>query len=712
MEFIKAKPIWLEGLSGEMNIQAGFKAKLKKEQGKSYKICITAATLYRMYINGEFVCYGPARAAHGYGRVDVVDITDRLDRDENIIAVEVAGYYCGTYYNVKQTSFLCAEIVADEEVVAATGYDFNGIRLYERVQKCHRFSFQRSFTDIWELKRDDVRYLWKTEDIPFDPTQLVDVDVKFLDRHAVMPKFNVAGEAKYIESGILEPCEMRNGVMNERYIVPSQFFECFPDEEIEKKPLVTDISTKKMKVETLDTYGEAVIKEGGYVILDLSRNYSGFVKTQIVANKDSDIMIVMDEVLNKEGVPDPIGKMSANQIMGYYLAESINTYDLESFEAYGFRYALVAVTKGEILLKNFCVREYAYPLHNLPNINISDERLKKIYDASVETFRQNVVDVYMDCPTRERAGWLCDSYFMSQSEYFYTGDCNVERDFVDNYAKYTARWNIPQGMVPMCYPAEHANSDFIPQWSMWLLLEIEQYLTRDKNADKENYRNLCYGILDFFKKYENADGLAERIPGWNFVEWSKANSWVRDINYPTNMMYARIMEIVGTIYGDSTLIEKCEALRKVIIEKSFDGQLFVDNAIYNEDGIAVNTENHSETCQYYAFMFGLVKDINDPKYSYIKELVLNVFGPDRGEKGIMPEIEPSNAFMGIYIRMELLYKWGMYEKLLDEIVGFFGKMADLTGTLWEHNRVCASLNHGFASYAGVMIAKALEALEK
>ncbi len=39
---------------------------------------------------------------------------------------------------------------------------------------------------------------------------------------------------------------------------------------------------------------------------------------------------------------------------------------------------------------------------------------------------------------------------------------------------------------------------------------------------------------------------------------------------------------------------------------------------------------------------------------------------------------------------------------------FLGKMADLTGTLWEHNGVCASLNHGFASFAGVMIAKCLK----
>lgn len=39
-------------------------------------------------------------------------------------------------------------------------------------------------------------------------------------------------------------------------------------------------------------------------------------------------------------------------------------------------------------------------------------------------------------------------------------------------------------------------------------------------------------------------------------------------------------------------------------------------------------------------------------------------------------------------------------------------MAQLTGTLWEHNRPTGgSLNHGFASYAGVALRRALDGLK-
>ena len=61
-------------------------------------------------------------------------------------------------------------------------------------------------------------------------------------------------------------------------------------------------------------------------------------------------------------------------------------------------------------------------------------------------------------------------------------------------------------------------------------------------------------------------------------------------------------------------------------------------------------------------------------------------------------IYASNAFIGNYLRLELLYCHGEHEKLLENIRGYFIKMAKLTGTLWENETPTASCNHGFASH--------------
>ena len=81
------------------------------------------------------------------------------------------------------------------------------------------------------------------------------------------------------------------------------------------------------------------------------------------------------------------------------------------------------------------------------------------------------------------------------------------------------------------------------------------------------------------------------------------------------------------------------------------------------------------------------------------------FGPDRVKKGMHPDIYPANAFVGNYLRLDVLTRYGLKERCLQEIEGYFYYMAEKTGTLWENITDYASCNHGFASYAAYLIDK-------
>ena len=59
--------------------------------------------------------------------------------------------------------------------------------------------------------------------------------------------------------------------------------------------------------------------------------------------------------------------------------------------------------------------------------------MDSIFNAAVETFKQNTLDIYMDCPSRERAGWLCDSFFTARAEHYLTGASTVEKNFLENF---------------------------------------------------------------------------------------------------------------------------------------------------------------------------------------------------------------------------------------------------------------------------------------
>ena len=74
------------------------------------------------------------------------------------------------------------------------------------------------------------------------------------------------------------------------------------------------------------------------------------------------------------------------------------------------------------------------------------------------------------------------------------------------------------------------------------------------------------------------------------------------------------------------------------------------------------------------------------------------FGPERRTNNLHPEIAFTNAFIGNYLRIELLYRTGLYDEVIANIHKYFLPMAKKTGTLWENESPTGSCNHGFASY--------------
>jgi len=302
----------------------------------------------------------------------------------------------------------------------------------------------------------------------------------------------------------------------------------------------------------------------------------------------------------------------------------------------------------------------------------------------------------MDCPGRERAGWLCDSFFTARAERDFCGSNPIEHSFLENYLLPGRYPFLPKGMLPMCYPSDHNDHVFIPNWAMWFVLELEEYLHRTGDRGLvDALKRKVYGLLDYFKPFLNRDGLLERLDQWIFIEWSEAAKFVRDVSYPTNMLYAGMLDAAAALYGDPALGKQAARVRQVIRKQSFDGEFFVDNAIRKADGSLEVTRNRTETCQYYAFFFNVATPTSHPE---LWRKLLSEFGPDRDPAVRHPEIHPANAFIGFFLRLDILSCYGQHRLILEQLYKNYLPMAQITGTLWEHKDASASCNHGFASH--------------
>lgn len=681
--FKSALPIWIEGRDKEWNVSARLTFNAKELHGAT--MTLTGAAFYQVFIGDRLIHFGPARKGAGCTGVDRLPLPDV---DGEVISILISGYYCRSYNGVRNPSFIQAEICdAEGNVLAATGYE--GFKCYERpsrLQRVMRYSVQRQFTECYDLKRVDreANFVVCVPALKYIPrgVDLLDLDEKNA-RLIGVGKFTVGDSLKHP----LRPFQSNR---------IDEFRDQYDLDALESAPYIEYL---KMTPD----YGADVERGRADTVehWDLGKIETGFLTFKVNAKVDSRIIAVFAEQKYANGRPLPFASGATNCIewvlpKGEHVLTSIEPYTVMGIE--------LMIMSGDVDVEYVGVIECAYSARRIKPFEVKDPELALVYQAAVDTFRHNAVDIYMDCPSRERAGWLCDSYFTSQTEYYLTGKTTVEDEFLNNYLTGGTRTE-PNGMIDMCYPSDAR--EHIPQWSLWYVLELNDYFTKRGHGDRKNdFRDQLYALLAYFKTYENELGLLEKLPGWNFVEWSELNKRVHDVSWATNMLFSEALEIIGGLYGDKELTDKASRLRETIRSMAFNGTMFSDRAMRQEDGTLKNTSELSETTQYYALRFGIA-DIEDEKYAGLKDMVFNVFGKDvMAEK--CPEIEPSNSLPGFYIRTELMLKWKMYPELIEYIKHFFLPMAQATGTLWENKTPGASCDHGFASY----IAVAIEAIQE
>lgn len=421
-------------------------------------------------------------------------------------------------------------------------------------------------------------------------------------------------------------------------------------------------------------------------------NSSGFLGLHVEVTEPSWLKISFDELLGEDGKVH-VERLGCNAFLIYELQPG--TYDLESFEPYTMQYVQCTFLEGKGKISRMYMRDYCNADVKRATFESDNADLNRLFETARETHRQNSLDVFMDCASRERAGWLCDSYFSARVAFDFSGHTKLEKNFIENFLLPTEFKDIDKGMLPMCYPSDHWNHNYIPNWAMWFVLELEEYLHRSGDREMvDQAKRRVYELVDYFKPYLNEDGLLEKLDKWIFVEWSAANSYVQDVNYPTNMLYAEMLDVVSRLYQDEELGKQAEAVRKAIREQAFDGQFFCDNAV-RVNGKLERTDHHTEVCQYYAFFFHTA---TPETYPDLWRTLRDEFGPARKEYNPYPSVEFANAFIGNYLRLELLSREGLSKQLLNESIAEYLIMANQTGTLWENMTSTASCNHGFAAH--------------
>lgn len=685
--------VWAEGQKNQMNRAFAFVLDLgKKQMGE---ICLSAASCYKVIADGKLMGFGPNRTAHGYARAAVYPFNAQY------ITVEVQSHFVPNFCWVKREPFFAC-VLKTESGKEYFAEDFNCFALSDRVQKVRRYSFQRGFCETYINEKDRTAlYFCKPQNaFPRVKTEKAELP-HLLPSETLNPALSEIFAEKVIDSGYCKTSPEIAVYVDRTETLIGTVIEGF------KRGEWQDFSTDE--ISRITYLSGAKSGDYAYETLDFSRIVTGIVEVEIIAGNAGEVFFAFDEILSDEKLKTikPFRGDTANVFK--WTVKKAGVYNLSAFEPYAFRYANVITSAG--VKANVKVRAYENPEAGKMLFECDDKKIEQIMEAARHTFAHNAVDLLTDCPSRERAGWLSDSFFSSVAERVFTGDNKVERAFLQNYIL-ADKSGHPKGMIPRCYPADYYEEDgFIPNWSLWYILEIYKYFTQygyDETVEKS--RANVEGILNYFVDFENEFGVLEDLKGWIFVEWSEANNsdHVNGINVPSNACYYASLLAAAKVYGIKGLKEKAEKVKDYLLKNAYVDGFFVDNLIRNEKGDIIPTENYTETCQYYMFFF---KCADKHTHKELFDKMLNEYGKSdssaSGGNQVKKQLTPSNMIYGVYMRLELLMREQKRVELLNECVRYFYDMTQKTGTLWENNTASASCDHGFASYVSRFIIYAL-----
>lgn len=682
--FIKAKPIYPNEYKKEMNCSFFFVCEVDSKNDSFLKI--TGNNVYRIFSNGKLIGVGPARGAHDYYRVEEY----QLEKGFNRIVIELAGYNCNSYYFLNTIPFIQAEIVSNNQVLAFSGESsFKCYLNNTRLKKVTRFSYQRTFSESYKFI-SNIQNLYLKDSNGFDLIECeIQKNKKYYTRNVNHPLYQKKNFKK-VEEGTFTIDDTKKKY-EDRYMYQENL-KIFSKNEWEVNPndYISLLKFRKEKINNLVS--------NTFETYELKSSKTGFLSFDLDCLEDSEVYFVFDEIdsKNEQNLIDILFyRNTTHNIISYLFSKGKHQHI--SFEPYTMKYLRVIVSKGKVKINKLEFILYENPDINNLKANFNDLKVNSIKDAAISTFAQNAVDVLTDCPSRERAGWLFDSYFTGKAEYLITGSNKVERNFLENYALLDHYPTLPKGMIPMCYPGEHPDGTFIPNWSLWYILEVYDYYKRNKDVEiLEKSKVKIKGLLDYFSKFENELGLLENLESWIFVEWSKANDddFVKGVNFPSNMLYAKALEVSSLLLNDQSLIEKSHYIKKQIIKYSYNGLFFEDNLIRNESNELIKVGHTTETCQYYAFYFNIA---TKEEFSKLYQVLIEDFGPKRDYNKVYPLVYKSNVINGYYLRLFILLRDGNINQVREEVVEYFYNMSNITGTLWEHDSTFASLNHGLTS---------------
>jgi len=355
---------------GRQDAHILFRSRFESSGGKTV-VYISADDYYKLYINGAFVCQGPAPGYPEHYYYNTVDITPYVRKGTNTVAVHT--YYQGLINRVwvsgDDRQGLILDVEEDGKTVLASDESFK-TSYHAGFDSMGQYGYKTQFAQIYTSGTESEGFrLPDYDDSSWCPAAL--------RKNADWKLFAQPTEMLVFER--IAPTELR--------------------------------------------------QEGNRVFADFGAMYVGYLSAEAQGPEGEAVTLYFGQELNDDGSVRWHLRANCDYISKWVLSgrqDRLNEYDYKAF-----RYAELLLPPGTVLSNvKLIARHYPFALAVKPKT--TDKDLLSVWELCVRSLRYGNQEVIHDCMERERGNYLGDGCYTALTYLYLTKDPSVFEKLIDD----------------------------------------------------------------------------------------------------------------------------------------------------------------------------------------------------------------------------------------------------------------------------------------
>jgi len=475
------------------------------EKPDSFIIHISADNRYHLYVNGKYVCMGPALSDLMHWKYETVDISPFLMKGKNEIAAMVINW--GIDRAKAQNSygtalFVCGHTLKESKVNTTdstwktfvnTAFRPNPVNWMNNQDVTGGFYAGGPCDSIYGRL-----YPWGWEQINFDDS--------------------FWKKSKWIGSVSVDQGEnIANWMFTPRSVA-------LLDQSIERLSNIVRSTGLIITKNPFNGKDSLMIPAGSKVSILIDQSYEsiGYPQLFLSKGKNSKIRMVYAETLyknkNTKGNRNDIAGKDIIGIKDVIIPDGSMHRHYSPTWLRAFRFIQLDIeTKDEPLIINDLYNLFtSYPTQMNASFQSDNPLFSQLIDAGYRTIHICSQENFMSDAYYEQMQYIGDTRIQALSELYLTGDDALMRNALVQFDNS----RLPEGLTLACYPNDI--KIVIPTYSLiWIDMIYDYMMTR---GDKEFINRFTLGIqnvLSWYHNYIKENGMLGKLPWWNFVDWYK-----------------------------------------------------------------------------------------------------------------------------------------------------------------------------------------------